>query len=241
MASLLSPTTPPDHNEPCISRRGGRSWDLDLSPFAVRNGAVDATTQILEYQDRLGPHAFGSGCGGGTFGVDEEDDGDGEVVVEVAEVEPVPWWTTSALSMRLLDPVVSAGEFKDIRGICWRIVVKVSPRFKILFRYVAQFKPAPVKSMRVPKLSSSKRSTPASHPDFEIFKSYVESAFPNPSAPLQIVIDQRDEEIYRNYVQQSGKVGNYSGDTTAGVLGKGETDEARYEAYAQWLATGKYH
>ncbi|KAJ3287826.1 phosphatidylinositol-3,5-bisphosphate 5-phosphatase [Rhizoclosmatium sp. JEL0117] len=261
MASLLSPTTPPDvafkeyyrpdiltsfdrlyasTMNPASRGAGDDHGDLDLSPFAVRNGAVDATTQILEYQDRLGPHAFGSGCGGfviygvegegvskwlkgGHLGVDEEDDGDGEVVVEVADVEPVPWWTTSALSMRLLDPVVSAGEFKEYK------------------RYVAQFKPAPVTSMRVPKLSSSKRSTPASHPDFEIFKSYVESAFPNPSAPLQIVIDQRDEEIYRNYVQQSGNVGNYSGDTTAGVLGKGETDEARYEAYAQWLATGKYH
>ncbi|KAJ3079349.1 hypothetical protein HK100_010444 [Physocladia obscura] len=86
------------------------------------------------------------------------------------------------------------------------------------------------------------------HPDQEIFEAYVQSvsgtAMKN-NQGFQRVLDTRDEDIYKYYVTQSGNnsIASYfeGGSTSTGVDGRSESEEARYEAYARWVTTGKYN
>ncbi|KAJ3065056.1 hypothetical protein HDU98_011546 [Podochytrium sp. JEL0797] len=105
-------------------------------------------------------------------------------------------------------------------------------------RYVNQFKPLSVFSSRLPKIATFKRSHEKHHPDFDIFQAYVQSAAPNASKQsLQAVIDTRDEDIYQRYVAMSGE-GVGDADEKANV--RNESEEVRYEGYAQWIATGRF-
>ncbi|KAJ3012423.1 UNVERIFIED_CONTAM: phosphatidylinositol-3,5-bisphosphate 5-phosphatase [Siphonaria sp. JEL0065] len=230
------------------------SRTFDLSPFAVRNPCGGVTVDVEDDEvPEVSPHGYVQGgliiygigqdgilkwLKGGKGVLNQKDDlnpavGKAEQAThQPQQQQPLPWWTTSALSMRLLDPQVSSGEMKEYK------------------RYVAQFKPPPVSTTKIPKLSTSKRSATEAasrhHPDYEIFQNHVQSSIPKANTSKPDTIDARDEEIYRYYANQSGKVSTYlrASDVagmSVGVDGTSESEEARYEAYTQWLATGKYH
>ncbi|KAJ3414686.1 phosphatidylinositol-3,5-bisphosphate 5-phosphatase [Chytridiales sp. JEL 0842] len=143
-----------------------------------------------------------------------------EATNKVAKDANPPWWTTSALASRLLEPQVPSAELKEYK------------------RYVSQFKASAMSSnlTRTMDYNLSDATTLASHPDSELFMDYLSIT----SQPLSFAksgleewhtVSQRDESIYANFVTQATKVSTY--------LGVNKQDIARYEAYGKWLSNGK--
>ncbi|KAJ3265534.1 phosphatidylinositol-3,5-bisphosphate 5-phosphatase [Chytriomyces hyalinus] len=214
----------------------------DPSPFAVRNLSGVSSGTDSEKAKVKNPHGYGA-CGGlivvnlKNGGIEEwvrpadkhtskakteESDEAGD---QLSEEKTAPWWTTKALSMRLLDPQVPVSELREYK------------------RYISQFRPQLVLSMRIPSIHlDAKRSDPVKHPDFELYQTYVSSSDSDASKPLKTLINSRDEEIYSFYATQSGKIGNYvgGGNMSSGIDGRNETEDSRYEAYARWLSNGQY-
>ncbi|KAJ3004687.1 phosphatidylinositol-3,5-bisphosphate 5-phosphatase [Thoreauomyces humboldtii] len=130
-----------------------------------------------------------------------------------------PWWTTSALATRLVDPQVPSSELKEYK------------------RYIYQFKAA--STLLTPTVEQSVQMQ-AAHSDFPIFDEYVGRgglAPTRPDDPNQLAdhfeVDSRDEALYGSYVN-SAQTSCYVGSNVA------RTDQPKHAAYAKWLSTGKF-
>ncbi|KAI8815982.1 Sac phosphatase domain-containing protein [Fimicolochytrium jonesii] len=120
----------------------------------------------------------------------------------VIKESSAPWWTTSALATRLVDPQVPTSELKEYK------------------RYVHQFKAA--SALLTPTVDLAPH-TQASHADYPIFEEYVSrttprggtsksrSHFAGSSGPLSLNVDSRDEALYVHYVDNSSRTANYVG------------------------------
>ncbi|KAJ3383720.1 phosphatidylinositol-3,5-bisphosphate 5-phosphatase [Entophlyctis sp. JEL0112] len=238
---------------------------FDLSPFAVRqtaNFANNGNTSQESSRASWNPHEYG-GYGGLVILAT----GDGEVlrwlrvnggVCQQSKVDQTkesdqtnaqsiavhsPWWTTSALSMKLMNPEVSHSEMKEYK------------------RYISQFRPASLTSTRIPKLSPYTRSNQRqrellaakNHPDYEVFDVYIKSgeASVKTKRVKDASADGRDRSIYEYYVRVGTGVGvgtpmNAETPAEVGAAGEtapwgGESEDARHEGYARWVSTGAYH
>ncbi|KND03050.1 phosphatidylinositol-3,5-bisphosphate 5-phosphatase [Spizellomyces punctatus DAOM BR117] len=199
---------------------------LDHSPFTVRLNPTQANRYLMIYslniggvrrwlkltnQERETPTE--SGRASETRDTDEHVKGKTGASKEAS----APWWTTSALASRLLDPQVPGSELKEYK------------------RYIHQFKPST--TLLTPTVEQDVR-TQSSHPDYSIFAEYVGrrlgEQLDGTSPADHFEVDSRDEALYTTYVEKSGKTSHYVG---SGVQ---KTDLPRYEAYAKWLSTGKF-
>ncbi|KAJ3086360.1 phosphatidylinositol-3,5-bisphosphate 5-phosphatase, partial [Quaeritorhiza haematococci] len=116
-----------------------------------------------------------------------------------AKETDAPWWTTSALATRLLDPQVPSSELREYK------------------RYVNQFRTTTLTSSS----ADSSSDGASSHPDYNLFSNYV--SWPTEGA-MDNKVDSRDEALYSAYATTMGKVSTYIGPNA-----KSRHDAPRYE------------
>ncbi|KAJ3056503.1 phosphatidylinositol-3,5-bisphosphate 5-phosphatase [Rhizophlyctis rosea] len=138
-----------------------------------------------------------------------------------------PWWTTSALATRLLDPQVPHSELKEYK------------------RYINQFKASTIRMLPMPSSETLSQDAEEAHSDYDVFADYVSRADGSMStatislggeaSPAEV--ETRDQAMYSAYVES---VDPQKASVVWGTLGRTKADVPRYEAYAKWLSTGKF-
>ncbi|KAJ3191528.1 phosphatidylinositol-3,5-bisphosphate 5-phosphatase [Irineochytrium annulatum] len=208
------------------STRGTKQEDgLELSPFNVRENPLQQQKQLMMYNLNIGGVKRWLTLSNKPKSSKETKDEKKDAGLEQKQTKenPAPWWTTSALASRLLEPQVPLGETREYK------------------RYVSQFKPSSIVfDATNHSLSSAVTSTGDSHPDRELFQRYIQKtssensfAASNPLGGESEWIDSKDESLYVHYATQANKVSTYMGPV-------GRQDLPRYEAYSKWLQTGKF-
>ncbi|KAJ3043798.1 phosphatidylinositol-3,5-bisphosphate 5-phosphatase [Rhizophlyctis rosea] len=165
----------------------------------------------------------------------------------------VPWWTTSALATRLLDPQVPHSELKEYKRYEGSFMIsprrsRRMPTESYLTRYINQFRASSIQMMPVQTDGNPTQEAESSHPDYKIFASYVgrvdgtaSSYVPDRNVDGGVVDgkveESRDHAMYSAYVES---VSVEKASSVWGTLGRTKADMPRYEAYAKWLSTGKF-
>ncbi|KAI8812473.1 polyphosphoinositide phosphatase [Cladochytrium replicatum] len=233
------------------NRPSNREENMDLSPFTVRANPSQSTRYFMMYSLNIGGvkrilRISEKNEEAGRYAQDGRKD-KGEDPTRMPLDSSSPWWTTSSLATRLLDPQVPPSELREYR------------------RYINQFKPNSITLITsietpppVPATTSMGSSPPptglpdyqpitsiptdmnsrqpvdeawASHADYQTYSSYVSE-----NMSLSVCskkIEPRDDALYVAYATTIGKTSTY-----VGPGAKSQTP--RYEAYAKWLSTGKF-
>ncbi|KAJ3203351.1 phosphatidylinositol-3,5-bisphosphate 5-phosphatase, partial [Dinochytrium kinnereticum] len=233
--------------------RAIRDEALDLSPFTVRENPLQQQRYLMIYNLNIGGVKRWL-----TLSNSDKKNDKPVLKKELREdrtsrnpnKEPLaPWWTTSALATRLLEPQVPVAELKEYK----RYVSQFRPSSIALDPYVEEEATVPANpidrskgSIQSPSLSGgiggeapTHLQSQQQHPDFAIFSSFVakstsDISFSSSAMVMESSVDARDETLYMHYATQANKVSTYLGPVS-------RHDLPRYEAYSKWLATGKFH